>query len=107
MMTSGTLGSGAAWNAAELVDWQMLDAEEFGGVVYAPVFLLEVRAPENTKGFFRVSSTATQSEVGVLFPVQNGIQVGSQPGISMDVQFGGQRVVFVGGVRVQPKGGVE
>ena len=107
IVSSETLGGTNAWADAVLVDYEVLHDFEAGGVAYDPVFRLDVRTPKTSARFFRSVAEAMQSEVGTLLGVRNGLSIDGVPGIHMDVVFGGQRIVFKGGARVQPQGGTE
>jgi len=105
IITTSTLGGEMTWDAAPLLGFQIVNNMEVGGILFDPVFILETEVPASNAAFFRVQGSILQGGVGEFFRVYSGIQVGHERGLDLDITFNGQRMKWVGGVRVDAGGG--
>jgi len=103
IITTTALGEGMQWNNVPLSSWRVENNVQVGGVIYNPVYVLEVVVPQERAAFFRALGTVTVGGVGDVFRVYNAIQVGSDVGIDLDITFNGTRRKWVGGVRIEPQ----
>ena len=100
-----TLSGANSWEEALFVGFEVINEFESGGVIYSPVFRLDVQTPKTQARFFRAHAVAQQGEVSPLLGVRNGLMIDGRPGINLDIIHGAENIVFKGGARVQPQAG--